>query len=324
MAMPAVISVETLRRLLSAGALPEINDVRGSQANVSNKGSHETFAPPLHTHRTHLSSRPAQGDLHCRRKLSIASFVYSSWTANNTALAQLAPRFLDGSVAALESFVQADAAVEPAALPEVSQPRPTAQRGTVDRRDADTLPYDHFVTEYMAPNRPVVISGCGKDWPATRDWVNASDGSPNLDFMQQHFGHARVTVTDCSGGSRSEMTVSEYIDWLRDSRDSERVGKTAIKYLKDWHHFHEFRNIYQAYDLPAYFSEDWLNDWYDLQSSGRNVEDGRAPASDTGQPSNAARSDYRFVSFDMLMTKCYQGSCRLRISMLTDLHARLQ
>lgn len=57
----------------------------------------------------------------------------------------------------------------------------------VERRRAEDLPYDEFLKEYVARNRPVVIENSVPQWPALRTWTPG--------FFKQNFGHKTVDVT---------------------------------------------------------------------------------------------------------------------------------
>ncbi|KAK9816935.1 hypothetical protein WJX72_007187 [[Myrmecia] bisecta] len=263
-----------------------------------------------------------EGDPALARCLKIAAHVFNAWTGCGARPAGLADRFLDGSIDVLESFVrsspqpseQNDRLDSPDALlrtspgstrREVRDSRP-AGLPQLEVRQAAELSYDAFVHEYMAPNRPVLIQSAANDWKAMRDWVTA-DGGVDIDFFEAQFGSAHVWVTDTgrqhSGcGSRRDMTVAEFAQyWRRFQAGQER----DILYLKDWHFANEFPG-YKAYQLPHYFREDWLNEYYDMrQSAARTApaapahECGDGATEAAGEPSrrqaDIVTSDYRFV-----------------------------
>jgi Cupin-like domain len=57
----------------------------------------------------------------------------------------------------------------------------------VERRRAEDLPYDEFLTEYVIKNRPVVIENSVPQWPALNTWTP--------EFFKRNFGLKMVDVT---------------------------------------------------------------------------------------------------------------------------------
>lgn len=209
----------------------------------------------------------------------------------------------------------------PCSGPKGSESGAQLQRGGIDVVQAAALTYDEFEQRYLARNRPVILQGVTDHWKAARDWV-LPGGEVNIHFLDEEFGAAAVSVTDCSRyGDSNEpschaMTVSQYCAWWRghhakgDSaaascqsisssvRDSEprpphgsQDGTSqGLLYLKDWHFALDFPG-YQAYTCPPFFQDDWLNDWYDAQHAKRTPSAGDVA------------SDYRFVYLGPAGTK---------------------
>ncbi|KAK9826036.1 hypothetical protein WJX74_007138 [Apatococcus lobatus] len=261
-----------------------------------------------------------------RHKLRTAALVYDVWTEKGKDVSGLAGRLTDGSVNALEAFLQPasppqtvhsafqghiadDIAASTKVAPDSagheamsgSVPyKPFVNGGSgnihsVPRRDANHLSYSDFVREFMAPNLPVIIQGSPQGWRAMQDWVT-SDGKPDIDFLEQHFGDATVNVTDTSrqamGNSPcTEMKLHQYVAWWR-LHQSTPGASTTLLYLKDWHFASTFRNAYQAYTTPVYFQDDWLNDYHDACQRGR-ASQGDPPGSSA--QNGVLDSDYRFV-----------------------------
>src|SRR5450432_2147321 len=76
----------------------------------------------------------------------------------------------------------------------------------VERRTAVDLPYEAFLNEYVATNRPVVVEGAGSKWPAISKWTP--------EFFKAQFGSKLVDV------SRSErMPFADFIDAVLASTD---------------------------------------------------------------------------------------------------------
>ncbi|CAN0890361.1 Arginine-specific demethylase JMJ20 [Linum grandiflorum] len=164
-------------------------------------------------------------------------------------------------------------------------------QGEIDKVNGKDLSYNEFADNYLAKNRPVLLTGLMEDWRACRDWVTA-DGLPNLEFFSTHFAKSRVQVADCgtrefSDQKRVEMTVAEFIDhWINKDGLTEGSGESVL-YLKDWHFVKEFPD-YVPYKTPLFFCDDWLNLYLDHYHMHKDP--------DTYQDSNnISCSDYRFV-----------------------------
>jgi Cupin-like domain len=80
-------------------------------------------------------------------------------------------------------------AVRPAPLPDLP----------VERRHASDLPYDRYLREYVAANRPVVVEGAGAHWPAATKWTP--------DYFKSRFGDKIVDVS-----FRERMRFDDFID----------------------------------------------------------------------------------------------------------------
>jgi hypothetical protein len=62
---------------------------------------------------------------------------------------------------------------------------------------ASKLTYERFLLDHMEPGQPLVIQGATDGWRAMHDWA-AADGGVDLDYLEERFGLAQVTVTDTS------------------------------------------------------------------------------------------------------------------------------
>ncbi|CAD6231255.1 unnamed protein product [Miscanthus lutarioriparius] len=170
--------------------------------------------------------------------------------------------------------------------------------GQVERVDGESLSYAEFVRRFMAPNRPVVLTGLTSSWRARKDWTLSGSGDrrrPDLGFFAQNFPSPLVQVADCSSRDltdqkRLEMSMQEFIDhWVGGahgaSSDGDRDG--SLLYLKDWHFVKEYPD-YIAYTTPTFFVDDWLNMYLDSHPIHRD--------SDIANHKNEINcSDYRFV-----------------------------
>ena len=74
---------------------------------------------------------------------------------------------------------------------------PLRREFSIDRRSE--LSYDEFVSEYLMPQKPVIISDGFKEWPALRKWTP--------DFFKSNFGDKKVKV-----GTGEVLRLADYID----------------------------------------------------------------------------------------------------------------
>lgn len=89
--------------------------------------------------------------------------------------------------------------------------------GQVERVNGKELSYSEFAEQYMAKNRPVVLTGLMDDWRACTDWVT-ENGKPNLSFFFTNFGRSKVQVWNvfrillfhCS---KLNLTVKQSVLW---------------------------------------------------------------------------------------------------------------
>jgi hypothetical protein len=69
--------------------------------------------------------------------------------------------------------------------------------GQVERVDGRSLTYAEFVDRFMAPNRPVVLTGLTTSWRSREDWTLPDPGDcgrPNLGFVARNFPSPLVPV----------------------------------------------------------------------------------------------------------------------------------
>jgi glycosyltransferase involved in cell wall biosynthesis len=214
---------------------------------------------------------------------------------------------------------------------------PRAASDSTNNVEAEHLMYKYFEENYLAMNKPVLFSGIATEWLATKEFVDSSTGSIHIENLERKFGGSRVVATDAARrhhgeGPCKEMSLAEYCQWWREHQRGSSIGgeenveeeseKDHLWYLKDWHFVkdiwssskrHNEREKDSAdlhyYRVPMYFSDDWLNEWYDHLSSattshGIETEDAITPATRTeplprtttaGTTSSQNASDYRFV-----------------------------
>ncbi len=77
----------------------------------------------------------------------------------------------------------------------------------VERRSAADLPYDRYLQDYVAANRPVVVEGAGSHWPAASKWTP--------DYFREHFGSSQVDIS-----FQERMRFDDFIDGVLASTDA--------------------------------------------------------------------------------------------------------
>jgi hypothetical protein len=167
-----------------------------------------------------------------------------------------------------------------------------------------SLQYTYFEENYLAMNTPVIFSGIATTWLATKEWFDpgnsGTSGGIAIEKLEGKFGTCRVLATDSARRHRGEgpckeMSVAEYCQWWKDrkqQKDTRKINpllptggddgggggdeEDHLWYLKDWHFVKDTAtqtpsvstkpSDYYYYELPRYFSDDWLNEWYDSLS----------------------------------------------------------
>ncbi|XP_071791315.1 2-oxoglutarate and iron-dependent oxygenase JMJD4-like [Asterias amurensis] len=135
-----------------------------------------------------------------------------------------------------------------------------------------SITYDEFFLRFLVPNRPCVFGPhITQDWRSVREWVT-KDGRPNFNYLAQMFGSTVVPVADCrkieySAQPKSDMKLTEYLNYWQDIRQDPNSKDEKCLYLKDWHFTKTFPD-YNAYTTPTYCASDWMNEYWDVKSSG--------------------------------------------------------
>ncbi|CAK4080965.1 unnamed protein product [Aphanomyces euteiches] len=143
--------------------------------------------------------------------------------------------------------------------------------------DGEFLSYEEFCAEFMAKNVPVLIKNIGKDWSVFQRWIQ-SDGRLDRAYLTQMYGQAQVPVvsydTSNAYGEEDRSTVSlglafalnmkiYIIPWTIETYMAGLEETPPPKrYMKDWHFTRDFPND-SIYITPRFFTDDWLNWWWD-------------------------------------------------------------
>ena len=264
------------------------------------------------------------------RRIKVAGLVYATWTSKGADPAAVANTFVDGRMKSIENFVTEVASEE---ANETSHEEEEGEDESLENlseelevRDAENLSYEEFWLKYMLANKPVIIRGVTRTWKASREWVKPEGGIDD-DLLVEYFGQALVWVTHCKEsagkvpGEREQWTFREYMKYWKKyssgklrtcgpNEDSSSSSPLPLLYLKDWHFPTEFAE-YGAYVTPTYFSDDWLNEYYDYLQREKNVSSGCCNAKGNHKDQqdqqetqqSLEQSDYRFLYLGLEGTK---------------------
>ena len=155
-----------------------------------------------------------------------------------------------------------------------------------------TTSYTHFCENFMAANKPCLIHGVAKSWKAWEEW-RTKDGKLNRNAVMKAFQNCTVPVVKIDpAGQQSYGHATEtmlFQDFFGNhfpanpSNPGKQLNSTKY-YLKDWHYAIDFKDEL-AYKTPSFFSDDWLNAWW---------EKGRRKEGDENDR-NSSNSDFKFL-----------------------------
>lgn len=142
------------------------------------------------------------------------------------------------------------------------------------------LTYSQFFHRYILTNRPCLLrKGLIEHWASRKDWTDG-EGKPNIRFFQSLFPQQQmVPVSICdkryfNSQECVDMPIKEYLDYWEEASTLNNSSLPS-KYLKDWHFYRDCPE-YKAYETPAYFCSDWLNEFCEREDASH-------------------KDDYRFV-----------------------------
>jgi len=118
-----------------------------------------------------------------------------------------------------------------------------------------------FRKNYLMNEKPVILKGMGKDWPAIKRW--------SADFFRKTYGHIKVPVCyyktkrQEAYKDQTKMSLGEYI--VLAEKNSAFEDDAELPYLGGWIYHKEFPELLDDIDmsLPC-FPDNWL---YKLPSS---------------------------------------------------------
>ncbi|KAI4498866.1 hypothetical protein M0802_006041 [Mischocyttarus mexicanus] len=133
------------------------------------------------------------------------------------------------------------------------------------KRVNNKLTYDEFFHNYLIKNVPCIVdSTITESWSSRQQWV--SKDMPNFEFLGELFGHSTIPIYNCqvkhyNSQLRADMNMTEYLNYWIKYRKNNYTSDMPLLYLKDWHCVQEFPDLVY-YEVPRYFSSDWLNEYY--------------------------------------------------------------
>ncbi|KAG6460890.1 hypothetical protein O3G_MSEX012282 [Manduca sexta] len=130
-------------------------------------------------------------------------------------------------------------------------------RWECDKYTVENLTYEDFYNNHLVTNLPCVIKNITSEWECTKKWIE--NNTINHNYFIENYGDLEAPVADCNNISynahcKTDMKVSDYMNYLRDSE------KSKLLYLKDWH-LKKLRPNDKFYDIPKIFASDWLNEY---------------------------------------------------------------
>lgn len=122
--------------------------------------------------------------------------------------------------------------------------------------DSNSCSYNTFFNKYMRLNVPCIIKNVGLEWESTQNWV--VENKPHFCYLLEKYGNSHVTIYDCN--KRHHNSQETQTSMLRNYINNWNDMKEKLYYVKDWHLQNEFPED-KFYEVPVYFSSDWLNEF---------------------------------------------------------------
>ncbi|XP_033621922.1 2-oxoglutarate and iron-dependent oxygenase JMJD4 [Fukomys damarensis] len=136
--------------------------------------------------------------------------------------------------------------------------------------DPCAFSYADFVTGFLLPNLPCVFSSAfTASWGSRRRWVTP-EGKPDFKYLLSKYGDVVVPVANCgvqeyNSNPKELMPLRDYIAYWQEYIQCGDSSPRGCLYLKDWHLCRDSpaEDLEDVFTLPAYFSSDWLNEFWD-------------------------------------------------------------
>ncbi|KAK2158452.1 hypothetical protein LSH36_170g04052, partial [Paralvinella palmiformis] len=104
----------------------------------------------------------------------------------------------------------------------------------------EPVSYESFFLQYLLPNRPCILGPWStENWLSRKEWVT-NENKPNWQLMKGKFGSAQCPVADCKqtrydSHPKTDMSLSEFIDYVECYAAKGYPAHEDCLYLKDWH-----------------------------------------------------------------------------------------
>jgi hypothetical protein len=142
---------------------------------------------------------------------------------------------------------------------------------TPDIEHRANLSCEDFAEQYLAPNRPVVVTDAMRQWKALSRWTP--------EFFRAEFGEMKFTILDYEQGQGPyqehggvEYSMAQFIDRVLESTDENPAPYFRNRVLYDL-----FPSLRQDIEpLPAYFQPNWLSERYLVKQVGEALNRGAA------------------------------------------------
>lgn len=147
--------------------------------------------------------------------------------------------------------------------------RKVACVGDIERREG--LSYEEFSTQYLYPNKPVIVKGALSKWKAINRWTP--------EFFKTEFGDVTFSVNDSEKGQGeyksdggTQYNLAEFIDLVLASTDEHPAPYFRNQLLYEL--FPTLKDDIQP--LPEYVHPNWLSDRYAVKRVAEILNRGAA------------------------------------------------
>jgi hypothetical protein len=116
------------------------------------------------------------------------------------------------------------------------------ENGAISIECRTSITAEEFLLDFAQPNKPVLLKGYMKNWPAYGKW--------NWDFLADAYGNTLLTVS--SSNQKKNIGFSDFVQYCKQSADSDPY------YLRDWALQDEAPELFKDYETPPFFLS-WLD-----------------------------------------------------------------
>ena len=123
----------------------------------------------------------------------------------------------------------------------------------IDRRDVASLDYGTFLTEYVIPGRPLLITGLGAGWPALSRWsieyfLAAMDRDEVVEVTRFERANEFATAREKSQSARETLTM------MLERRARGIAAHDARYYIVNWQFADTCAKLLGDYEVPSFFA----------------------------------------------------------------------